>query len=82
MEFFLLLTAMLCSLPGLSRSGDARSPAVETSRVVAIAQAVAPLAQRTAQPHPQGYVAPAPLVLDLAYASGFILAPAAVRRRE
>jgi hypothetical protein len=82
MDFFLLLTALLCGLTGAGRSAVAHAPAVEASRVVAVAQAIAAPAARVAAPRPDGYVAPAPLALDLGLARGFVLRPVPERRRE
>lgn len=82
LDLFLLLTALLCGLTGTSRAADVRPPAVEASRVVAVAQAVASAAVRVVAPRPDGYVAPAPLVLDLTIARSFALPVTPERRRE
>ena len=81
MDFFLLLTALLCGLTGADRA-NVRVPAVEASRIVAVADAVAPVVRRVAAPRPDGYVAPLPLVLDLSLPRTFALAITPERRRE
>ncbi len=65
MNLFLLLTAMLSALAGVGRPAERMSAGVEASRLVAVAQAVAPTAVRAVAERPDGYVAPAPLTLDL-----------------
>ncbi len=83
MNLFLLLTAMLSALTGIGRAVDARAHAgVEASRVVAAAQAIAPMVARRTAPRPDGYVAPAPLILDLSRALDALRPVAPERRRE
>ena len=82
LDLFLLLTAMLCGLTGANRAADVRAPAVEASRIVAVAQAIAPAVRRVVAPRPDGYVAPPPLVLDLTTPRRFVLAITPERRRE
>ncbi|MHA6722659.1 hypothetical protein [Sphingomonas sp. RS2018] len=81
MNLFLLLTAMLSALTGVGRAVDAGAR-VEASRVVAVAQAVVPSAASDVAPRPDGYVAPEPLVLDLAYARAAAPRVVPERRRE
>lgn len=82
LDLFLLLTAMLCGLTGTSRAVDVRAPAVEASRIVAVARAVAPASTQVVAVRPDGYVAPPPLVLDLALPRSFTRAVTPERRRE
>jgi hypothetical protein len=83
LNLFLLLTAMLSALAGIGRPGGACvSAAVEASRVVAVAQAVAPAVERRVAERPDGYVAPAPLRLDLRMAIAVARPAAPERRRE
>jgi hypothetical protein len=78
-NLFLLLTAMLCSLTGISRS-DTRAPAVEASAVIVAARQVAPAAVRASAPRPDGYVAVAPAALDLSLTRRLLAAVAPERR--
>ena len=82
MDFFLLLTALLCSLTGVNRSAEAPVRVVAAARSTSTAEAVLQVTPRVAAPRPDGYVAPAPAVLDLAMARGFALPVAPERRRE
>ncbi|WP_326524516.1 hypothetical protein [Sphingomonas sp.] len=84
MNLFLLLTAMLSALTGVGRAVDARAQAaVEASTgVVQAARAVAPAAVRRIAARPDGYVAPAPLTLDLRRALDVARAITPERRRE
>lgn len=82
MDLFLLLTAMLCGLTGMSRPVDARAPAVEASRAVAVAAAVAQVATPIVAARPEGYIAPSPLLLDLDYARRVAPLATPERRRE
>lgn len=82
LNLFLLLTALLSALAGTGRPAAARAAAVEASRAVDVAQAVAPAARPVASPRPDGYVAPAPLIIDLAVARSFAIAITPERRRE
>ena len=81
LNLFLLLTAMLSALAGVGRPVAARA-AVEAAQVVAVAQAVVPVSQRVAVARPDGYVAPAPLVLDLRTVLSVTRPVAPERRRE
>lgn len=83
MNLFLLLTAMLSALAGVGRSSFAQpSAAVEANRVAAVAQAVAPAAERRVAARPDGVVALAPKPLDLRFAWGLVRSIAPERRRE
>ncbi|KQN26456.1 hypothetical protein ASE86_10135 [Sphingomonas sp. Leaf33] len=83
MNLFLLLTAMLSALTGVGRAVDARAhTGVEASRVIAAAQVVSPAIARSVAPRPDGYVAPAPLILDLTRALDALRPVAPERRRE
>lgn len=82
MDLFLLLTALLCGLTGTSRSAEVRAPAVEASRIVAVARVTAAVVRAAPAPRPDGYVAPRPLVLDLTMAHSFVVAITPERRRE
>ncbi|URW76313.1 hypothetical protein M9980_03570 [Sphingomonas donggukensis] len=82
MDLFLLLTAMLCGLTGLSRPVDARVPAVEARRAVAAVTVVANTVIPVAVSRPDGYVAPAPLALDLGFARRVAPRVTPERRRE
>lgn len=82
MDFFLLLTALLCGLTGANRSSVVPAAVVEASRVVAVAQTIAVAPARTLVPRPDGYVAVEPPVLDLGLARSFVLRAVPERRRE
>jgi hypothetical protein len=83
LNLFLILTAMLSALAGIGRSsGERMSAAVEASRVVTVAQAVAPAVVRAVVQRPDGYVAPATLRIDLRTALVVVRPAAPERRRE
>jgi hypothetical protein len=82
LDFFLLLTALLCGLTGTSRAAVARAPAVEASRMVEVARAVLPLAARAVPERPDGYVAAEPWRLDLTVARSISRRATPERRRE
>lgn len=83
LNLFLLLTAMLSALAGIGRPTSERvSAAVEASQVVAVAHVIAPAAQRKVAARPDGYVAPAPLQLDLRMALAIVAPVTPERRRE
>lgn len=73
---------MLCGLTGTSRAAEVRAPTVEASRIVAVAQAVVPVAVQVVAARPDGYVATDPLILDLTIARSFALPVTPERRRE
>lgn len=81
MNLFLLLTAMLSALAGVGRPVATRA-AVEARQVVTVAQAVVPALQSAVVERPDGYVAPAPLMLDLRLTAAVIRPVTPERRRE
>lgn len=74
MEFFLLLSALICGLTGTVRTAVVRAPAVIAARQVvsvdvagtraAAVRAYALVVRVVTAPRPDGYVAPRPLTLD------------------
>ncbi len=82
MNLFLLLTAMLCGLTGVTRPVGMRSPAVEESCVVVAAYVACDAVAAVVAPRPDGYVPPSLLSIDLSMALSVAALPTPERRRE
>ncbi|MES2338685.1 MAG: hypothetical protein V4537_11355 [Pseudomonadota bacterium] len=83
MNLFLFLTAMLSALTGVGRAVDTRAQsAIAASSVVALADVVAAVGQRVVPSRPDGYVAPAPMMLDLRRVLDVVRPITPERRRE